>query len=136
MRKNQAMEHQVAVLAMDGAVAFDVGVPPQVFNAARHADRAPLYAVTVCTPVSSGTQEMLSGAVSIPYSEKSLKDVAFDPAMDEWAGPEKLDPEKPLFPNTGRVTVHVPRACHGGSEVRQGTIAENVQHGLAARTGG
>jgi len=36
-------------------------------------------------------------AVSIPYGEKSLKDVAFDPALDDWAGPEKLDKTKPVI---------------------------------------
>jgi len=37
------------------------------------------------------------GAQSIPYAEKSLKDVAFDPALDQWAGPEKLDKAKPVI---------------------------------------
>jgi rhodanese-related sulfurtransferase len=36
-------------------------------------------------------EKHIRGAISIPYAEKSLKDVAFDPAMDEWAGPQLLD---------------------------------------------
>jgi rhodanese-related sulfurtransferase len=36
-------------------------------------------------------EKHIRGATSIPYAEKSLKDVAFDPAMDEWAGPQLLD---------------------------------------------
>jgi rhodanese-related sulfurtransferase len=36
-------------------------------------------------------EKHIRGAISIPYGEKSLKDVAFDPAMDEWAGPQRLD---------------------------------------------
>jgi rhodanese-related sulfurtransferase/ABC-type phosphate/phosphonate transport system substrate-binding protein len=39
----------------------------------------------------------IKGAISIPYNEKSLKDVAFDPAADEWAGPEKLDKNQPVI---------------------------------------
>ena len=39
----------------------------------------------------------IRGAQSIPYAEKSLKDVAFDPALDQWAGPEKLDKAKPVI---------------------------------------
>lgn len=39
----------------------------------------------------------IRGATSIPYGEKSLKDVAFDPALDQWAGPEKLDKAKPVI---------------------------------------
>lgn len=41
-------------------------------------------------------EKRIRGAILIPYNEKSLKDVAFDVAMDEWAGPEKLDREKPV----------------------------------------
>ena len=48
MRKNRAMPESIAVLALDGVVAFDLGTAPQVFNAARRADRQPLYAVKVC----------------------------------------------------------------------------------------
>jgi len=39
----------------------------------------------------------IRGAVLIPYGEKSLKDVAFDPAMDEFSGVEKLDPLQPVI---------------------------------------
>ena len=41
-------------------------------------------------------EKHIRGAASIPYGEKSLKDVAFDPGMDEWAGPQKLDKNKPV----------------------------------------
>ena len=42
-------------------------------------------------------EKHIRGAVSIPYGEKSLKDVAFDPSVDEWAGPEKLDKDRPYI---------------------------------------
>jgi rhodanese-related sulfurtransferase/ABC-type phosphate/phosphonate transport system substrate-binding protein len=42
-------------------------------------------------------EKHIRGAVSIPYGEKSLKDVAFDPALDDWAGPQKLDKTKPVI---------------------------------------
>ena len=42
-------------------------------------------------------EKHIKGAVSIPYGEKSLKDVAFDPAVDDWAGPAKLDKDKPVI---------------------------------------
>jgi transcriptional regulator GlxA family with amidase domain len=48
MRKNQAMMHQVAVVALDSVVAFDLGVPPQVFGAARDSTGERLYDVQVC----------------------------------------------------------------------------------------
>jgi transcriptional regulator GlxA family with amidase domain len=42
--------HQVAVLALDGVIAFDLGVPPQVFYAARDRDGERPYEVRVATP--------------------------------------------------------------------------------------
>jgi rhodanese-related sulfurtransferase/ABC-type phosphate/phosphonate transport system substrate-binding protein len=42
-------------------------------------------------------EKHIRGAVSIPYDEKSLKDVAFDAALDAWAGPEKLDKNLPVI---------------------------------------
>lgn len=42
-------------------------------------------------------EKRIRGAISIPYAEKSLKDVAFDPATDEWAGPQLLDKNKPAI---------------------------------------
>jgi transcriptional regulator GlxA family with amidase domain len=48
MRKNRAMVHSVAMLALDGVVGFDLGVPPQVFGAARDAGNGFLYSVTTC----------------------------------------------------------------------------------------
>ncbi|HWB38343.1 MAG TPA: helix-turn-helix domain-containing protein [Rugosimonospora sp.] len=42
--------HEIAVVALDGVVTFDLGVPTQVFHAARGADKQPRYRVRVCTP--------------------------------------------------------------------------------------
>jgi transcriptional regulator GlxA family with amidase domain len=49
MRKNQAMpSHAIAILALDGVVAFDIGSAVQVFTSAHRADKNPLYDVRVC----------------------------------------------------------------------------------------
>jgi len=42
--------HRIAVLALPHVVAFDLGIPAQVFGAARDADDRRLYSVTTCTP--------------------------------------------------------------------------------------
>ncbi|NUT98376.1 MAG: helix-turn-helix domain-containing protein [Saccharothrix sp.] len=42
--------HEVAVLALDEVVGFDLGTPPQVFNAARDDDDRRYYRVRICTP--------------------------------------------------------------------------------------
>lgn len=58
MRNNQAMiessdghqpVHRIAVLALDGVVAMDLGTPAQVFDCARTGDRTPLYSVSTAT---------------------------------------------------------------------------------------
>lgn len=42
--------HQVAVLALDKVVAFDLGTPTQIFHAARGPRDEQLYQVHICTP--------------------------------------------------------------------------------------
>ncbi|HWO65369.1 MAG TPA: helix-turn-helix domain-containing protein [Umezawaea sp.] len=42
--------HQIAVLALDGVVAFDLGTPTQIFQAARDQQDRRLYEVQICTP--------------------------------------------------------------------------------------
>lgn len=42
-------------------------------------------------------ERRIRGALSVPYAEKSLKDVAFDPAVDEWRGAEQLDRNRPAI---------------------------------------
>jgi transcriptional regulator GlxA family with amidase domain len=66
MCKNPAMaRHQVAVLALDGVVALDLGVPSQVFGSARHRDRKRLYEVRVCTP-DGGPVRSAAGFTVVP----------------------------------------------------------------------
>ncbi len=56
MRKNPAMVHRVAVIALDGVVAFDLATPAQVFG---HEAERRRYALTVCGaapgPVATST---------------------------------------------------------------------------------
>jgi transcriptional regulator GlxA family with amidase domain len=68
MRKNRAMTHAIAVLALDGVVAFDLGVPTQVFHAARDAAGERLYKVRVCgAPVRS-----TAGFTVVPEHDLSI----------------------------------------------------------------
>ncbi|MTK01182.1 helix-turn-helix domain-containing protein [Micromonospora sp. CP22] len=51
MRNNRAMAaHRIAVLAVDQVVGLDLGIPAQVFGAARDADGVHHYTVDTCTP--------------------------------------------------------------------------------------
>lgn len=48
MRNNQAM-HRITVLALDGVIPFDLGIPARIFGAARDSRNAALYEVTTCS---------------------------------------------------------------------------------------
>lgn len=41
--------HRVGVLALDGVVPFELGIPARLFGAARDGDGNPLYSVTTCS---------------------------------------------------------------------------------------
>jgi transcriptional regulator GlxA family with amidase domain len=65
--------HQIAVLALDGVVAFDLGTPTQIFQAARDQQDRRLYEVQVCTP---GGQPVRSAAGFTVTPEHGLELVA------------------------------------------------------------
>jgi transcriptional regulator GlxA family with amidase domain len=78
MRKNQAMtqadgtvQHRIAVLALDNVVAFDLGVPAQVFGAARSAAGRRLYRITTCTP-DGGPIRTTAGFQVVPDHDLSV----------------------------------------------------------------
>ncbi|MEV4089522.1 AraC family transcriptional regulator, partial [Nonomuraea fuscirosea] len=43
------MPHRVAVLALDGVLPLDLGIPARVFNEACEPDGTRLYSVTTCS---------------------------------------------------------------------------------------
>jgi transcriptional regulator GlxA family with amidase domain len=113
MRKNQAMSphpptrdqtegHLIAVMALDGVVAFDLGTAPQVFSSARRADKQPLYEVRVC---GTGPVRSTAGFTVVPD---------FDLTALETAD-----------------TVIVPGVGSGGT-VTDGTLPEQIRAALLA----
>ncbi|MEV8505155.1 helix-turn-helix domain-containing protein [Actinoplanes sp. NPDC051475] len=105
MRKNQAMTHSVAMLALDGVVGFDLGVPPQVFGAARDADNKPLYTVTTCGLSGLPVRPERGGFVVVPDND--------------------------LAPLATTDTVLVP-GVSGGPTMTDGTVAAEVAEALHA----
>ncbi|MCU7725262.1 helix-turn-helix domain-containing protein [Actinoplanes sp. KI2] len=64
--------HQIAVLALDGVVGYDLGTPPQVFHAARKSDDDRFYDVRVC---SAGPIHSTAGFTVIPdHGLEALED--------------------------------------------------------------
>ncbi|MDI1462767.1 helix-turn-helix domain-containing protein [Catellatospora sp. KI3] len=67
--------HRIAVLAFDGVVALDLGIPTQVFHAATDPDGNRLYEVRVCTP-GAATVQSSGGFDIVPRHGLELLDWA------------------------------------------------------------
>jgi transcriptional regulator GlxA family with amidase domain len=67
--------HRIAVLALPAVVAFDLGVPAQVFSAARDADGRRRYAVRTATP-DGGPVRTAAGFSALPEHDLTLLDTA------------------------------------------------------------
>ncbi|MFG2819183.1 GlxA family transcriptional regulator [Kitasatospora sp. NPDC048365] len=68
--------HVVAVLALDGVVAFDLAVPGQVFGSSTGERGAPLYEVRVCTAPGGVRAAPAFGAMRLetPWGPEALLD--------------------------------------------------------------
>src|SRR6266516_499131 len=77
MCKNLSMtnRHRVAVLALPAVIAFDLGVPAQVFSSARSATGQRYYEVRTCTP-DGGPVRSRAGFAVLPEHDLSLLDTA------------------------------------------------------------
>jgi len=77
MCKNPAMSrsprHRVALLALDGVVAFDLGTPPQVLGAARDEAGHRLYEVRVATPRAAPVLSSAGFTVGTEHGLEALR---------------------------------------------------------------
>ncbi|GAA0713885.1 helix-turn-helix domain-containing protein [Dactylosporangium roseum] len=90
--------HVVAVLALDGVVAFDLTIPCQVFASARCSDTTPAYEIRVCAErqVTTTACEQQPFQISSRYS--------LDDAIDaDTLIVPGVDPDQPLHPRTVRL---------------------------------
>ncbi|GAB3982082.1 helix-turn-helix domain-containing protein [Actinoallomurus acanthiterrae] len=102
------MPHEVVVLALDDVVAFDLGVPAQIFGAARDAAGRDLYRVRVCTP-DGGPVRTSSGFAAVPDH-----------------GPQILATADTI----------VIAGVHGGTALEEGVLESPVADALARRRPG
>ena len=71
MRKNQAM-HRITVLALDGVIPFDLGIPARVFSAARDSRGAPLYEVTTCSLTGGALRTSGDYTIVVDHGDEAL----------------------------------------------------------------
>lgn len=73
MRKLLAMMHRVAVLALDGVVPFDLGIPSRVLREARGRDGEALYEVVICSLGGRPVQTSHDLVLQVSHDERLLK---------------------------------------------------------------
>jgi transcriptional regulator GlxA family with amidase domain len=97
------MPHEIVVLALNDVVAFDLGVPAQIFGAARDRDGRPFYRVRTCTPDGEPVRTS-GGFLAMPGD-----------------GPEML----------ATADTVVVAGIHGGAAMTSGTLEPQVAGALA-----
>lgn len=65
--------HRVAVLALDGVYAFELGIPSRVFGVAEGAGRTPLYDVVVCTVDGNPVRTDSGFTVAVEHGPEALE---------------------------------------------------------------
>ncbi|MGW5055275.1 GlxA family transcriptional regulator [Actinokineospora sp. NPDC004072] len=79
--------HRIAVLAVDGVVGFELGIPALVFATAVHFIGEPRYAVRVCAPTRAATAEAGRYAIQADcgLDELAAADTLILPARRDFA---------------------------------------------------
>lgn len=133
--------HRVAVLAVDGVIPFELGVPAKMFGAARDAAGHPLYEVITCSvdgaPVTTAADFTI--AVSRDAAVLATADTVVIPpseAMPKITGPDLLPPGLAdaidrIRPDTRVVALCLASYVLGGAGLLDG-LAATTHWGCAA----
>ena len=100
--------HRVAVLALDGVVPFELGIPARIFGAATDADGRRLYDVVTCTPGGGTVTTTDDFTVAVPHGLEALRDadtVVVPPTHTSAASAHEVDEQvidalRALHPDT------------------------------------
>ncbi|MFF3691242.1 GlxA family transcriptional regulator [Streptomyces sp. NPDC002187] len=65
--------HRVVVLALDGVMTFELGIPARIFGTARSADGRALYEVSVCTPDGRPVRTEAGFSIDVEYGPEALE---------------------------------------------------------------
>ncbi|MER6824717.1 helix-turn-helix domain-containing protein [Streptosporangium sp. NPDC000563] len=66
--------HRIVMLAMDGVIPFELGIPPRIFGIARGADGEPLYEVLTCTVDGTPVRADADFAIAVDHGAEVLAD--------------------------------------------------------------
>ncbi|MER5890698.1 helix-turn-helix domain-containing protein [Streptomyces sp. NPDC001941] len=65
--------HRVAVLALDGVIPFELGIPPRIFGSAHAPDGSPLYETVVCTPDGGPVRTADGYVITVEHGPEALE---------------------------------------------------------------
>ncbi|GAA4606970.1 helix-turn-helix domain-containing protein [Actinoallomurus liliacearum] len=66
--------HRVVVLALDGVIPFELGIPGRIFGGARGPDGEPLYDVVTCTPDGGPVRTHADFSIAVDHDASVLAD--------------------------------------------------------------
>ncbi|MGW2230990.1 GlxA family transcriptional regulator [Streptomyces formicae] len=98
--------HRVAVLALDGVYAFELGIPSRVFGTARDERQRPLYDVVVCTVDGRPVRTDSGFTVSAEHGPEALEradTVVIPPTRDFDEGMAGDELPEPVAAALGRI---------------------------------
>ncbi|MGF1426529.1 GlxA family transcriptional regulator [Kitasatospora sp. LaBMicrA B282] len=64
--------HRIGVLALDGVLPFELGIPARIFGAARDAAGRPLYTVATCSPGGGQVRTAADFDIAVPHDATLL----------------------------------------------------------------
>ncbi|MET9802627.1 helix-turn-helix domain-containing protein [Streptomyces sp. NPDC006368] len=64
--------HRVVVLALDGLLPFELGIPHRIFGRAKSADGRPLYTITTCGVAPGPVRTDADFTIDVPYGPEAL----------------------------------------------------------------
>ncbi|GGT04524.1 AraC family transcriptional regulator [Streptomyces kurssanovii] len=65
--------HRVVVLALEGVMTFELGIPARIFGTARGEDGTALYAVDVCTPDGRSVRTEAGFSIDVQHGAEALE---------------------------------------------------------------
>ncbi|MFG2046563.1 GlxA family transcriptional regulator [Micromonospora sp. NPDC048935] len=72
VRKIRAMPHRVAVLALDGVIPFDLGIPARVLSEAHDAAGRPLYDIVTCSLDGTQVHTNAGFTIQVQHDHRAL----------------------------------------------------------------
>ncbi|GAA3409789.1 GlxA family transcriptional regulator [Streptosporangium vulgare] len=65
--------HRIVMLAMDGVIPFELGIPPRIFGGAKDSEGKPLYEVLTCTVDGTPVRTDADFSIAVEHGAEALE---------------------------------------------------------------